>query len=182
MTGPDRPWEEWTVRTSYLRHPVYDLEDLVRRPRHYGIDLVGQPDEARAYIRGIQAHERLWAEGFIELSIGGVELLYPRLWDYVHVLWHTLVQLGADLIAEGSAFQTFPDQEIPLELTALPDGRMVRFGVGDASVTVDRRNFLRQLAEHGEWYYQWYDAATGETSSVELDKVTLIREAAGERR
>lgn len=182
MTGRERPWEEWTVRTSYLRHPVHDLEDLVLRPRHYGIDLVEQADEARAHIREIEAHERLWVEGFIELSIRGRELLHPRLWDHVHPLWHSLVQLGVDVIDDGSAFQTFLDQEIPLELTALPDGRMVRFRVGDASVVLDRQNFLRQLADHAGWYYGWYDAATGENSLVEHEKIARLHQSAADQR
>ncbi|MHA3946196.1 hypothetical protein [Cellulomonas bogoriensis] len=50
----------------------------MRRPGHYGIELIGQADEARTSIRAIPAHERLWADGLIELTIGGTDLLHPR--------------------------------------------------------------------------------------------------------
>ncbi|WP_250443019.1 hypothetical protein [Actinotalea sp. C106] len=164
----------WTVRSSYLRHPVRDLEDLVARPRHYGIDLVEDEQEAVAHVRAIPPDERLWAEGFLELSIDGTELFGPRYWDYLHVLWHTLVQVGVDYLDAGDAEQFFPDQDIRIALQPVRGARMVRFSVAERSVTVDRDDYLRRLAEYGEWFYGWLETATGDDSAVERAQLDQI--------
>ncbi|WP_277212992.1 hypothetical protein [Isoptericola croceus] len=174
-------WERWVVRTFYLRRPVLDLEDLVARPAHYGIDLVTQEAEARDYFLGLPVDERIWTEGYLELSIGGTPLFGPREWDYVDQLWHTLVQVGLDLVDEGGAEHIFPDQSMPIcaRVPRREPGRVL-LTVRDTTVRVERRAFLLQLAEHALWFYDWHRRVTGDLMSTYRADAERVRAAAEE--
>ncbi|WP_277212990.1 hypothetical protein [Isoptericola croceus] len=172
-------WERWEVRTFYLRRMVYDLEDLVARPAAYGIDLVTQEEEARDYFLSLPADERIWAEGYLELSIGGTRLFGPREWDYVDQIWHILVQVGLDLIDEGSADHVFPDQSMPI-CARVPEGdpKQVLFTVVDTTVRLERKLFLFQLAESALWFYEWHRRVTGDPMTTYREDAERVRAAA----
>ncbi|GAA1989422.1 hypothetical protein GCM10009718_28780 [Isoptericola halotolerans] len=104
---------------------------------------------------------------------------YLREWDYVDQFWHTLVQVGLDLVDEGVADPFFLDQSMPIR-ARVPrrEPERVLFTVVDTTVRVGRRAFLRQLAEHALWFDDRHRRVTGDVMSTYRADAERVRAAA----
>lgn len=119
-----------------------------------------------------------YLEGALELTVNGVPLITPLMWDYVDQLWAYILNSIEELKSEGSAHTYFPDQPIKLEVKRISRGLIQvsissRSGKFDNSVQVQEDQFVQGVASEGEKFFlqmQELNPADRDQYEIEIEK------------
>ena len=99
-----------------------------------------------------------YLEGALDLTVNGVHLITPSMWDYVDQMWAYIFNVLEELTTHESAHVYFPDQPIRLEMEKTIPGMIKisissRSGKFNNSVQVNEGRFARKILDEGEKFF-----------------------------
>ena len=99
-----------------------------------------------------------YLEGALELTVNGVPLISPVMWDYIDELWAYIITTLRELVSDGSSYTYFTDQPIKLEMEKTSSGMVKvsissRSGKFNNSTQISEDRLVLPLLDEGEQFF-----------------------------
>lgn len=121
-----------------------------------------------------------YLEGALELTVNGVSLITPDMWDYIDQLWAYIFNTIEELTSKGSAWTYFPDQPIKLEMEKVESGMVqisvsIRPGKVDSTTKTEEKKLLQRLLEEGERFFLQLSESSPESRKKYENELLKLR-------
>jgi len=105
---------------SYIKYPsipVYDLDDVEKRPSHYFIDI----NNSQEILRIKKDLDLDYIDGVLHLTYNDQVIIGFKLYDLIDHLWSYILNMMKEFLKNKRSEMSFPDQPTPMSIDYISD-------------------------------------------------------------
>ncbi|HLC07162.1 MAG TPA: hypothetical protein VJJ26_03165 [Candidatus Babeliales bacterium] len=128
---------------SYIKYPnipVYDLEDVEKRPFHYFIDI----NNSEEILRIKKDLDLDYIDGVLHLTYNNQVIISFRSYDLIDHLWAYFLNMVEEFLQKKRSEMSFPDQPTPISMNYISDDYIL-FSINFTQWTLPKYEFFNAL-------------------------------------